>query len=28
MDEIGIAEDRRLKGLGENQVAKLIEVLD
>ena len=28
MAEIGIAEDRRLKGLGENQVAKLIEALD
>ena len=26
--EIGIAEDRRLKGLGDNQVAKLIEALD
>ena len=28
MAEIGIAEDRRLKGLGENQAAKLIEALD
>jgi len=28
MAEIGIAEDRRLKGLGENQIAKLIEALD
>lgn len=28
MEEIGIADDRRLKGLGENQVAKLIEALD
>ena len=28
MTEIGIAEDRRLKGLGDNQVAKLIEALD
>ena len=28
MAEIGIAEDRRLKGLGENQVAKLVEALD
>lgn len=27
MEEIGIAEDRRLKGLGENQIAKLIEAL-
>ena len=28
MAEIGIAEDRRLKGLGENQIAKLVEALD
>ena len=28
MAEIGIAEDRGLKGLGENQAAKLIEALD
>ncbi|MBO4351861.1 MAG: integration host factor [Eggerthellaceae bacterium] len=28
MAEIGIAENRRLSGLGENQIAKLIEALD
>ena len=28
MDEIGIAEGRRLSGLGEKQVAALIEALD